>query len=159
MLDALLFDLDGTLTDTDPIHYQTWKDVLHGYGIEIDPTFYQAKFSGRLNIQIIQDLLPHLSLQEGEQLSDRKEAEFRNRAGQLKPLEGLAEILDWMDTQQLKRAIVTNAPPENARFMLRSLKVDNLFPVVVFGEEVPRGKPDLADARLLSRLNLPTPIH
>lgn len=142
MLDALLFDLDGTLTDTDPVHYQTWKDVLQEYGFDIDPAFYQANFSGRLNIQIIQDLLPHLSLDEGEQLSDRKEAEFRNRAGQLLPLEGLSDVLTWMEAQQLKRAIVTNAPPDNARFMLRSLKVDELFPIVVFGEEVSRGKPD-----------------
>jgi beta-phosphoglucomutase-like phosphatase (HAD superfamily) len=37
MLKALLFDLDGTLADTDPIHFQTWRVLLLAYGLDIDP--------------------------------------------------------------------------------------------------------------------------
>lgn len=142
MVEALLFDLDGTLADTDPTHYQTWKDVLQGYGLEIDPAFYKANFSGRLNLEIIQDLLPHLSLEEGQALSDRKEAEFRDRASELTPMPGLVNLLQWMDERHLKRAVVTNAPAENAQFMLRVLKLEAVFPLVVLGEEVAFGKPD-----------------
>ncbi|HEY9620440.1 MAG TPA: HAD family phosphatase [Crinalium sp.] len=142
MLEAFLFDLDGTLADTDPVHYETWKDMLREYGLDIDPVFYKAHFSGRLNLQIIQDLLPSLSLDKAEALSDRKEAEFRRRMANLSPLPGLLDLLNWMGTHRLKRAIVTNAPPANAQFMLRSLKVEALFPVVVLGEELERGKPD-----------------
>ncbi|MEQ9548984.1 MAG: HAD hydrolase-like protein [Coleofasciculus sp. G3-WIS-01] len=92
MLQALLFDLDGTLADTDPIHFQTWKDVLREYGLEFDHAFYQTHFSGRLNSAIVKDLLPHLSLEAGEQLGNDKEAEYRRRAAkQLKPLVGLLD--------------------------------------------------------------------
>lgn len=52
MLAALLFDLDSTLANTDPLHYQTWKDMLVEYGLEIDRPFYQTRFSGRLNVDI-----------------------------------------------------------------------------------------------------------
>ncbi|AFZ21678.1 HAD family hydrolase [Allocoleopsis franciscana] len=80
MLKAILFDLDGTLVNTDPLHYQTWQEVLRDYGMEIDRTFYKAKISGRLNPVIIQDLLPQLSFEAGQQLANSKEARFREIA-------------------------------------------------------------------------------
>ncbi len=143
MLNALLFDLDGTLADTDPIHFQTWREMLLGYELEIDAAFYRSRFSGRLNLDIVQDLLPQLSLQEGKDLSDRKEAAFRDRAaGMLAPLAGLLDLLTWADQQQLKQAIVTNAPVKNAKFLLQVLGFEHRFANVVLGDNLERGKPD-----------------
>lgn len=157
MLTALLFDLDGTLANTDPIHFQTWKDVLQAYDLEIDRPFYDANFSGRLNAAIVADLLPQLNATAGEALSQHKEAEFRRRAAtDLQPLKGLAELLVWADRHNLKRAIVTNAPQENAEFMLDTLKVRDRFPIVVLGEHLERGKPDPLPYQVgLERLDVP----
>lgn len=143
MLKAILFDLDGTLANTDPIHFQTWKDLLVEYGLDIDTEFYRSHFSGRRNQEIINDLLPHLSSQEGEQLSWDKEAEFRDRAQAiLTPMPGLLDVLHWTDTQAIQRAVVTNAPAENAQFMIQVLNLEDVFPLVVLGDELPVGKPD-----------------
>lgn len=142
MLKALLFDLDGTLTNTDRLHYRTWRDVLRDYDLHIDETFYQANFSGRLNQQIVADLLPHLSVAAGKALSDRKEAEFRARANLLEPLPGLMDLLAWLGQQGLPQGIVTNAPRANAEFMLQALDLQHQFAPVVLAEELPRGKPD-----------------
>jgi HAD superfamily hydrolase (TIGR01509 family) len=143
MLAALLFDLDGTLANTDPIHFQTWRDLLQEYGLTIDPPFYEQHFSGRLNAAIVQDLLPHLSQEEGQRLSWEKEAEFRRRAGrELKPLSGLNDLLNWAGVRHLKQAVVTNAPAENATFMLQVLDLVNQFDPVVLAETLERGKPD-----------------
>jgi HAD superfamily hydrolase (TIGR01509 family) len=143
MLTALLFDLDGTMVDSDPIHFQTWQAVLREYDIEIDHEFYRTRFSGRLNIQIIQDLLPQLSLEEGEELGDRKEAEFRKRAETLlTPLPGLLDLVAWAKDQGFKQGVVTNAPKENAEFMLQLLGIKDSFMAVVLGEELPKGKPN-----------------
>lgn len=143
MLKALLFDLDGTLADTDPVHFQTWQALMLNYGLQIDPAFYRAKFSGRRNQEIVKELLPQLSEAEGEQLSWQKEADFRVQAESLlTPMPGLAEILAWAAAQNLKRAVVTNAPVENAQFMLRVLKLEAELPIVILGDELPKGKPD-----------------
>jgi len=143
MLSALLFDLDGTLANTDPIHFGTWRDLLRPYGLEIDRPFYQQWFSGRLNGVIVADLLPHLTLAEGQALGDRKEAEFRRRATTaLQPMAGLLQLLDWADRQGLQQAVVTNAPRENARFMLEVLHLGDRLPTVILGESLERGKPD-----------------
>ena len=143
MLQALLFDLDGTLTNTDAIHFATWQDLLRSHGLEIDQQFYDAHFSGRLNAAIVGDLFPHWSAAAGQLLSDRKEAEFRRRAaGELRPLPGLMDLLQWATTHHLRQAVVTNAPVDNANLMLQALGLDQHFETVVIAEELARGKPD-----------------
>ncbi|MBW4654079.1 MAG: HAD family phosphatase [Kaiparowitsia implicata GSE-PSE-MK54-09C] len=142
MLNALLFDLDGTLANTDPLHCAIWQEVLAEKGMTINETDYREKFSGRLNENIIQDLLPELSPEENQAMAEAKEGRFRDRAPSLEPLAGVLDILNWTDAHGLKKAVVTNAPIINARHMLQALQLTQRFPVVVMAEELPRGKPD-----------------
>jgi HAD superfamily hydrolase (TIGR01509 family) len=142
MLAALLFDLDGTLVETDSVHFQIWQDMLRPYGLEADRAFYKARISGRLNPDIVKDLLPQLSETAEEQFIWQKEAEFRRRAGTLLPLAGLMDLLDWAENQGLQQAVVSNAPKENAEFMLRSLGLEQRFAAVILGDDLPKGKPD-----------------
>ncbi len=144
MLKAILFDLDGTLANTDPLHFKIWQEILQTYNQEIDHPFYKTYISGRQNPQIIQDLIPQLSVQEGVELAEYKEARFREIAVDLKPMAGLMEMLAWMETEGLKKAVVTNAPRENAEFMLEVLQLTERFEFVVLGEEMIAGKPDPA---------------
>jgi HAD superfamily hydrolase (TIGR01509 family) len=142
MLTALLFDLDGTLVNTDPIHFLAWQKMLSRYGIEIDDAFYKAQISGGLNPEIIQRILPQLSPEEAVDFADEKEAMFREMAPKLQALPGLAEILTWTETHQLKRALVTNAPKANADFMLEILGLKTAFDLIVLAEEEVAAKPD-----------------
>ena len=148
MLKAILFDLDGTLANTDPLHYQTWEEILQNYGMEMDRDFYKARISGRLNSAIVEDLLPALSKEAGQQLADGKESRFREIALNLKPLAGLLDILAWIEERKLKTAVVTNAPRENARFMLNVLRLSDRFDTVVLAEEAIAGKPNPAPYEL-----------
>ncbi|MEH1840061.1 MAG: HAD-IA family hydrolase [Nostoc sp.] len=144
MLAAILFDLDGTIVNTDPIHYQAWQEMLLIYSIEIDETFYKSRISGRLNPLIVKDILPQLSTVEGQQFADEKEALFRKLAPHLKPLSGFSELLAWTEIHQLKRALVTNAPRLNVEFMLEVLGIKEAFHTVVLGDDCIAGKPDPA---------------
>lgn len=155
MLKAILFDLDGTLANTDPLHYQTWEEILQNYGIDMDRQFYKTHISGRLNSAIVADLLPALSKEAGEQLANGKESRFREIALNLQPLAGLLDILAWIEERELKTAVVTNAPGQNARFMLEVLQLSDRFDTVVLAEEAIAGKPDPAPYELaLSRLGV-----
>lgn len=155
MLKALLFDLDGTLAETDSLHFLIWQAFLRDYGVEIDRGGYKEKISGRLNPDIVADLLPQLSEAEQEDFIWRKEAEFRNRADSLTPLPGLSEVLAWATQKRLKQAVVSNAPRENAEFMLKALHLESTFDTVVLGDDLPVGKPDpLPYQEALKRFNL-----
>ena len=140
MLKALLFDIDGTLVETDTLHYEIWRQVLAEEGVEIDGNAYKRRISGRLNPNIVKDLLPHLSLEQQTAFAEHKEAVFREQAA-LKPLDGLLDCLSWASDRHLIRAVVSNAPKENAEFMLKSLNVTDAFSLVVLGGELPHGKP------------------
>ncbi|BAY76682.1 HAD family hydrolase [Nostoc linckia NIES-25] len=144
MLAAILFDLDGTIVNSDPIHYRAWKEMLLTFSIEIDEKFYKSKISGRLNPEIVRDILPQLSLTEGEKFADEKEALFRKLASDVQPLSGFSELLAWTQTHQLKRALVTNAPRLNAEYMLEVLGIKEAFHTIVLADDCIAGKPDPA---------------
>jgi HAD superfamily hydrolase (TIGR01509 family) len=152
---ALLFDLDGTLAETDSLHLPTWVNVLRPYGIEIDEEFYRERISGRSNSKIVEDLLPDLSAKEGRDLADAKEASFRERADELEPLPGLLDFMREAKDRGLSLALVTNAPEENVEAMLLALELREFFDEVVLSDEVGPVKPDPAPYRAaLNRLGV-----
>ncbi|MBT9311243.1 HAD family hydrolase [Leptothoe kymatousa] len=143
MLKAVLFDLDGTLAHTDPIHFQVWHALLAPYGMTVDQDFYDRHISGRLNPDIVSDLLPQLSLEEGVAFSADKEAQFRQlAANKLQRMDGLTDFLHHLGQQGYATALVTNAPRPNAEFMLDVLALQGIFQPVVIADDLPRGKPD-----------------
>jgi HAD superfamily hydrolase (TIGR01509 family) len=144
---ALLFDLDGTLAETDSLHLPTWVDVLRPYGIELDEAFYRERISGRSNSKVVKDLLPYLSTGEGRRLADAKEASFRERAHELEPLPGLLDFMEEAKNRGLSLALVTNAPEENVEAILLALRLGEYFDEVVLSEEVGPVKPDPAPYR------------
>jgi len=142
MLAAILFDLDGTIANTDPFHLQAWQQTLNDYQMEVDEIFYKQHISGKRNQRIVEDILPDLSLAEGEKLSKAKETLFRQlAASKVQPLPGLTELLQWTKTNGLARSLVTNAPRENVNFMLDILKLAETFAPIILGEEAPAPKP------------------
>ncbi|QRM28732.1 HAD family phosphatase [Microvirga sp. VF16] len=142
MLKALIFDMDGTLVHSDPVHLEAFAEVLKDEGVAIDEEIYRSKIIGRTNEAIFASLLPHLPVDRHEAYADEKEATFRRMATQLKPLEGLLDLLDWAEGSGIKIALVTNAPRLNADHMLEVLGLAGRFKVEITIEEVERGKPD-----------------
>jgi HAD superfamily hydrolase (TIGR01509 family) len=152
---ALLFDLDGTLAETDSLHLPTWVDVLRPHGIEVDEEFYKENISGRSNSKVVEDLLPDLSTEDGRDLADAKEASFREGAHQLEPLPGLLDFMEEAQRRGLSLALVTNAPEENVEAVLLALELGEFFDEVVLSDEVGPVKPDPAPYKAaLQRLGI-----
>jgi HAD superfamily hydrolase (TIGR01509 family) len=144
---ALLFDLDGTLAETDSLHLPTWVDALEPYGVEVHEEFYRDRISGRSTAEIVRELLPDLTDQEGRSIGDAKEASFRDRASELEPLPGLVDFVERGRKRGMRIALVTNAPEENVEVILLALKLRDFFDTVVLADEVEAVKPDPAPYR------------
>lgn len=142
MLAAILFDFDGTIVNTDPIHYKIWKDFLLEYNVEINEEIFKSNFAGKHNPDIIQNVLPHLSPQESEQFAEEKEARFREQASSLETINGFTQLFAWSKEHNLKCALVTNAPKLNAYHMLEALQLKEAFDIIILGEEQTAAKPD-----------------
>jgi len=152
---ALLFDLDGTLSDTDALHSPAWLNLLKRHGVEADEEFYRNRISGRSNAVIVRELLPNLTDDEVQTVIDAKEADFRDLATDLEPLPGLLDFMEEGRHRNTKVALVTNAPSANVPIVLAALGIERYFDEVVLADEVGAGKPDPAPyAAALHRLGL-----
>ena len=144
MYRALLFDLDGTISETDSLHLPTWVDALQPFGVEVDEEFYRHRISGRNTAEIVRELLPDLTDEQGRSIGDAKEASFRERASELEPLPGLVDFVERGRERGMWIALVTNAPEENVEAILPALKLRDFFDVVVLADDVGAVKPDPA---------------
>ena len=144
MLKALLFDLDGTLADTNPVHRSTWEKFLEPYGYDVTWDFYRDNISGRVGQEMVLNLCPDLSPKEAQEVSDAKDAWFRERAVELEALPGLRAFIEKGREKGIKMALVTNAPEENVAAVLRALNLEGVFETVILADDVGVGKPDPA---------------
>src|SRR5579872_6394101 len=142
MKTALLFDLDGTLVDSDAEHLTAFQRVFAPHGVKLDRSEYAAHIMGAPNDMIASRYLSHLSLVEQAATLDAKEAAYRDALGESEPILGALALLDFADRRGLKRAVVTNAPRANAEKVLSALRIGRRLPIVVIGGELQRSKPD-----------------
>lgn len=155
MLEALLFDLDGTLAESDPVHFLTWAKAFEPHGVTLDRAVYGERISGRSNPDIAADFLPSLSEEERLAVVEAKETDFNERAVALEPLPGLLDFVAAARKRGLRLGLVTNAPRENADAILRAIGLEGAFDATVLSEEVGVGKPDPAPYRAaLERLGV-----
>ncbi|XP_012842626.1 PREDICTED: haloacid dehalogenase-like hydrolase domain-containing protein Sgpp [Erythranthe guttata] len=159
-LEAVLFDIDGTLCDTDPLHYDAFREMLQeiGFngGVPIDEDFFVKNIAGRHNEDIASILFPD-DHERGVKFLDDKEAMFRRfsyRAfflilngnyrivkEKIEPVKGLHKLTKWIEDRGLKRAAVTNAPRENAELMISLLGLSDFFQALILGSDCEHAKP------------------
>lgn len=139
---ALLFDIDGTLADTDPLHLQAFNRTFEPYGHHFDRARFALELQGLANEAIARRFVPHLPADEQMAVMLGKEAMFRELARtQIHAVPGLFELLDLADAAGLPMAAVTNAPRANADLILNGLGIRDRFRALVIGEELAHGKP------------------
>jgi len=142
MTKAVLWDLDGVLVDTAPFHFQAWQELFRSVGKGFADGDFRRTF-GLRNDAILRDILGELMPAEEARLARRKEELYRARAeGRVKAMPGAIGLLRRLKQEGRKTAIVSSAPRENVRVLLRSLGLEEMFEAVVAEEDAPRGKPD-----------------
>jgi len=139
---ALLFDIDGTLADTDRLHLGAFNTVFAPLGHSFTPERFKAELQGFANSAIAARFLADETAAGRIAIMDEKEATFRSLAhAGVHPLKGLVELLDRCDAAGLPYAAVTNAPRANAELILDAIGIRERFDTIVLGDELAHGKP------------------
>lgn len=139
---ALLFDLDGTLLHSDPLHHAAFVSVFAEHGRALDIEEYNTRILGRPNPDVMADYFPGEEARHVE-IADLKEARFREILGpSADPTPGIHDLLDWAEREGAGTAVVTNAPRLNVEAMLAAAGLAERLTLLVIGEECARPKPD-----------------
>ena len=139
---ALLFDLDGTLVDSDAKHLAAFQRVFGSLGVAVDQETYNASIHGASNALIGRVFLSHLTPERQRLALEEKESVYRAGLAGVEPIPGAVELLDFADRLGLERAVVTNGPRANAEAALAALGLAARLSIVVIGAELERSKPD-----------------
>jgi len=143
--DAVLFDFDGVLADTEPIHYSCWREILVPFGIDLNWDFYRKQcigLSDRLMIQrLASERMPPIPFEEIWPEYERKQVMFRERLMADPPF--LAETVELIRdlSPVLKLAVVSSSGRTEVEPPLERAGIRPCFQAFVCGREVPNLKP------------------
>jgi HAD superfamily hydrolase (TIGR01509 family) len=140
---AVLWDMDGTLIDSEEFHWISWRDTLAKEGVRITREQFLASF-GQRNDSILSGWLCAAATPELiGRIGNAKEELYRElirRHGMLS-LPGVADWVRRLHEQRWAQAIASSAPRPNIAAVLDALGTADCFQAIVSAEDVPRGKP------------------
>lgn len=138
-LKALLFDIDGTLVDSDPIHIAVFLEFLAARGVTITKDDYMARIHGRRNIETFPEFLPN---EDPREMDLAKEAAYRERLGEtVAPLPGARDLIVRAKAASLSIGAVTNGPRANLNAVLNGTGLAEYFDHTGSSDDVTHGKP------------------
>lgn len=140
---AVLWDLDGTLVDSEEYHWRAWKETLDGAGVSITYQDFLASFGQRNDAILTRWLGEDAGADTIRQIGDRKEERYRELAQRegLTPLPGAAEWVEGLNREGWQQAIASSAPRANVETVLDVLRFGPLIQATVAAEDVRNGKP------------------
>lgn len=160
MLKAIIFDHDGTLVDSEPVHFRLWQQVLAGLGFALDADDYQAHYAGIGALDNATEMVARFNLDMAPQhLAERKatltRAYLADTAFPLLP--GVAGTLETLKQHGFRMAIATGANHFAVAATCRHHGLGRYFEAVVCRDHVSAGKPHPETyLQAMAKLGLPS---
>jgi HAD superfamily hydrolase (TIGR01509 family) len=140
---AVLFDMDGVIVDSEPLHWKAELEAFEHFGIHV-PAFEFHHFVGVPADKNFRYVIEKYGQgdEDLEAMLQFKLDYFTAHRGNLKPIEGAIRFIRFAHEQGLRLAVVTSSEREYQQFVLRLLGIEELFETCVTFEDVKHGKPD-----------------
>ncbi len=137
----LLFDLDGTLVNTDSIYVEIWSELLKVYKIVCDKSFFNYFIKGNSDTNFLKYIISDINDEEIKNISNKKDELF------LKKIENtgilIDGVMDFFETiKNEKIAIVTNSNKAAAKRVLEITGLEKYINILIAAEDCKRHKPD-----------------
>ncbi len=141
MIEAVIFDMDGTLVDSEPLHHQAWQQTLADHGVSSFPWEQFLAYVGTSNEKVAEDFIAAASLHiDVDELVHRKQARYLEMIPQLSVLPGVRTVLQRFG-ERCRLAVASSSHLLELEKILQVHALDHHFEVVVGGDMVDRKKP------------------
>lgn len=138
---ALIFDLDGTLSNSLPVHTKTWRMIGEKYGFDFDTQIIHD-LTGRPTIEFAKHVIERYQVNETpEKLVKMKQESFWALDHLLEPVE---EVMDIVKNYhgKMPMSVGTGASRKSAEVQLGAHKITDLFDAIVSADDVTKHKPE-----------------
>jgi HAD superfamily hydrolase (TIGR01509 family) len=140
---TVLWDMDGTLADTEELHFHAWQETMAAFGIPYDYETFLADF-GRNNGEILSRIFgvepSHPRVRE---VAGHKEAAFRNLLPHhnVPLLPGVEELLSLLERHGVRQVVSSSGTMANIAAIITKMGIGDRFMALMSGYRLPRGKP------------------
>lgn len=148
MLKGVIFDMDGTITLTEPLHHRAFAAIFQKFGITYTLDEQIKKYAGSGSAHIFAEVFARNSIKADENLIkkciDAKRELYTKivQESKIEVVAGVQEFVRHVDAQGLKKIIATgNSNLDIVRYILKKIGLLEFFPSMLSITEVPRGKP------------------
>lgn len=163
MLNAVVFDFDGIIVDSEPMHFQAFQQVLAPLGKGFSWEAYCETYIGFDDRDAFKEAFKakdeKICARDLKQLIREKAKIFQQfiHEGEATPLPGAVELIKSIP-RKLPVALCSGALKEDILPILKTLGIENAFSVIVTAEDTKKSKPDPAPYKLaLKKLGLDDP--
>lgn len=143
VIEAIIFDMDGTLFDSERLHFWAYQSVLEQHGVKFTEEQYNH-FTGMTDLLIANAVIERygLSVLPDALISMKEQAFFRMlEQCDVKLLPGVVETLDAVRALNLKLAVASSSMRQTIESVLKILKIHEQFHSIAAGDEVTNSKP------------------
>ena len=140
MIKAIIFDMDGTMIDSEILHFNAYNQALHCFGIEFNLEDYWKVWGS--DKDICKGIIEKFNLDiSWEELMESKSKIYRESfIYSLKPQKGLVKLLENLKKDAYLLAVASSSQIYEIKIILDSLKIAHFFREIASAESVENGK-------------------
>jgi len=138
----MIFDLDGVIADTHPIHKQAWRQLLLEQGQQVTEEQLSFVLEGCTRQEILRHFLGRLSASDISHYGRRKDKLFYEFATGLRAIPGVIDFLHQLESAGVHKAVTTSAGKRRAHYVLQLLGLSDQFHPILTHDDVVAAKPD-----------------
>jgi len=151
MLAGVIFDFDGVIADSHPLHLEAWQEFFTSMGREVTDEELVFVLEGAKREEILRHFLGELNDQQIRLYGERKQSLFQQRAGRLQLVRGFTDFLLQVRSGGVPAAIATSGSRRRVEQALALFGMGESFRAIVTGDDVAEGKPSPALFHLAAR--------
>lgn len=144
MLKAIIFDMDGVIIDSEPMHYKAYHDMFNEIGIEVSKELYES-FTGQSTLNVCKRLCDHFKLSQTPEslvaIKRKHYKQFFDTDSELDLISGVLDLIKNYHENQLTLVLGSSAAMTSINMIFERFELNQYFKTKLSGADLKQSKP------------------